>query len=124
MDVGHRWGICASTCRIGYARLGLGDLIQAESTLRKALEISYQNRLDPLSLHVLGGFAVLKLLSGCQSEAIELLRYVIEQPKTPEIYKDLLRIWFDLDLTNQPSKGSGKNHPKLDTIVQEILSSQ
>ena len=64
------------------------------------IEASYGNKyienlLDPLCLHALGGIAIHMLLSGNQSEALGLSKYVILHQKTPEIYKELTWKWFN-----------------------------
>ena len=118
-EVGHRWGICVSLCRIGYAKLGLGEIDEAGSILRQAMEMSHQNLLDPLCLHALGGIAIHMLLSGNQSEALGLSKYVILHQKTPEIYKELTWKWFDQKKVLK--KGTDEDQLTLDIIVQNIL---
>ena len=118
-EVGHRWGICVSLCRIGYAKLGLEEIDEAGSMLREAMEMSHQNLLDPLCLHALGGIAIQELLSGNQSEALGLSKYVILHPKTPEIYKELTWKWFDKKKVFK--KGTDEDQLTLDMIVQNIL---
>jgi tetratricopeptide (TPR) repeat protein len=121
-EVGHRWGICASLCRIGYAKLGLGEIEEAGSILWDALKRSYQNQFFPLCLHALGGIAIQKLLVGSKSEAVELSRYVLGHPKTPEIYKELTWKWFDRKTTS--ASGNDGEQPALDMMVREILEEQ
>ncbi len=118
-EVGHRWGICVSLCRIGYAKLGLGEIDEAGAMLREAMELSHHNLLDPLCLHALGGIAIQMLLSGNQSEALGLSKYVILHPKTPEIYKELTWKW--LDQKKVLKKGTDEDQLTLDLIVQNIL---
>jgi DNA-binding SARP family transcriptional activator len=121
-EVGHRWGICASLIRIGYARLGLGDLEDAEATLLQALDRSFQDHLDPLSLHAIGGIAVQRLLSGDIQGALELIVYVYFHPKTPAIYKELNLRWFDRSSIEQWVESAEMNQPPLDALTQEILA--
>jgi len=121
-EVGHRWGVCVSLCRIGYAKLGMGKINEAGSILREAMVMSHQNQLDPLCLHAIGGIAIQKLLSGNKSEALELSRYVIQHPKTPAIYNELTRKWFDRK--KKLNKATDKDQSTLDMIVQKILNEQ
>ncbi len=123
-EVGHRWGICASLIRIGYARLGLGEVANAESVLLEALDLSYNNHLDTLSLHALGGIAVQMLLTGEKTKSIELALYVYLHPKTPAIYKDLNWHWFDRKKIDQLINSSDKDQQPLDKKVLEILIHQ
>lgn len=120
-EVGHRWGICASTIRMGYAKLGLGELADAEALFREALDLGSHNQLEPLCLHAIGGIAVHNLLSGTISRAEELAVRIYQHPKTPAIYKELNWIWFDKNRINQLITGSEIDLSSLDTLIQDVI---
>ena len=120
-EVGHRWGICASNIRIGYAKLGLGEIADAEPFLIEALDLGSHNQLEPLCLHAIGGIAVHSLLSGNIPWAEELAVHIYQHPKTPAIYKELNWIWFDRSRINHLIEDSEIDLLSLDTLVQDVI---
>jgi hypothetical protein len=93
-ELGHRWGMGASLCRIGFAALGLGRSGEAGSCFHKALEFAAGMRHVPLILYSLAGMASLLVEEGEEARAVELLTMVEEHPQTPPIYLDVAARWF------------------------------
>lgn len=116
---GHRWGVCVSLIRMGYAHLGLGDPQEASELLEKGLKKSHQHKLDPISLHALGGFAVLHKIRGDKQYAGDLARYMYHHPMTPTIYKDLCYAWFNEKVSQRPAETP---IPSLDEMIQRVLA--
>jgi predicted ATPase/DNA-binding SARP family transcriptional activator len=121
-ESGHRWGICVSLLRIGYANLGLGNKQEAGEFFKQALQSCLKHNLEPLSLHGLAGIAIYKLISGKKSNAIELIQFVNNHPKTPAIYKDLSQIWFNKKVSVNISTEIDQGTNYLNKVVNEVLS--
>jgi tetratricopeptide (TPR) repeat protein len=85
-ELGHRWEISCSLSRIGFAYIGMGLIDFAQENFRKALEISDQNQMEPLSLYALAGLCCVMMKMGQEKPAFELINYVKHHPKTPKTY--------------------------------------
>ncbi len=121
-ESGHRWGICASLSRIAYAKLGLGNIKDAQDLFKEALEFGQKYKLELLCLHALAGFAAQKLVTGNKSKARELIRFVNHHPKTPPIYKDLSWIWFKKYKHYQSTKPANHGAQDLDQEILKVLN--
>jgi hypothetical protein len=118
---GHRWGVCVSLIRMGYAHLGLGNQQIALELLEKGLQKSCKHKLDPISLHALGGFAVFHKLRGDKKIAGDLARYVYHHPMTPTVYKDLCSAWFNKKVFQKSPK---EPILSLDKMINKVLKQQ
>jgi predicted ATPase/DNA-binding SARP family transcriptional activator len=92
--IGHRWGICISLGHLGFANLGMGRIQKAKTYFYDALKLSSDSLMAPLSLYALAGIACTFLLEEEEKEGIELFKYVQSHPKTPALYIDMARRWF------------------------------
>lgn len=87
-EIGHRWGISSSLSRMGFAYIGMGSISLAREMFVKALKLSHQNNMIPLSLYALAGIACSMLHEGQKKAGSELFRYIMQHPKTPKAYLD------------------------------------
>ena len=87
-DIGHRWGLSSTLIRWGFAHLGLGEVDKAHEMFRRGLKLSQTYEMAPLSLYALSGIACVMLREEKNKQALDLLSYVLEHPKTPMAYLD------------------------------------
>ncbi|KPL06630.1 hypothetical protein AMJ86_07785 [bacterium SM23_57] len=92
--VGHRWGIIASQCRLGFAHIGRGDIPQAATLLYDALEGARKHNMIILCLHALAGLGCVFLRFGETDLGIRLFAFVQQHPMTPPLYIDLACRWY------------------------------
>ena len=123
-EIGHRWGRCASLSRIGYAKLGLGELSEAKINFLEALGIAHEHQLDPLRLHALAGIACLKYIAGSKKEAQTLLKTILGHPKTPEIYLEVIENWLKIHKKQKRRNTNQDIDPELDLLVKRILDTE
>lgn len=93
-EIGHRWGMCTSLSRLGFAYIGLGDTGKAKGYFKNAFRISKQDKMLPLSLYALAGFACTLAQEGEEQTALELYRYVQQHPQTPALYLKEAARWI------------------------------
>lgn len=121
--LGHRWGICTSLCRLGFAFIGKGDIPKAESHFYEALEQSRKNQMIPVSLYALAGLASTLACEGEGKKAIHLLRYVKHQPQIPALYlEQAVRCFKHLDQTlaqNEPAPPF--ENVELNEVIERFL---
>jgi tetratricopeptide (TPR) repeat protein len=122
--LGHRWGICTSLCRLGFAFIGLGDIVKAKGYFNEALEQSRQNQMTPLSLYALAGLAATLAQEGEEKTAIELLRYVQRHPQTPALYVEQAARWFVYFDQTSAQNGSpvALENVEMDEVINRLLS--
>ena len=118
---GHRWGVCVSLIRMGYAYVGLGDYQKASDLLEDGLRKSHKHQLDPISLHAIGGYAIIHKIHGNMRFAVDLARYIFHHPMTPTVYKDLCCGWFNKKVFQKSPK---EPLPSLDNMIQNVLDHQ
>ena len=95
LTLGHHWGVCTSLCRLGFGYIGMEKLGEARNCFCDALQQSRKYKMIPLSLYALAGMAAVKILSkGEEKSALELFRYVNNQPQMPAIYLQQTARWF------------------------------
>jgi predicted ATPase/DNA-binding SARP family transcriptional activator len=126
-EIGHRWGICTSLCALGFANIGLGDMVQARVYFRNALQESKPDQIVPQSLYALIGLACVLANQGEKERALELLRFVRRHPETPSIYLDQAARWIsDLEQLSlrSPEQEVWTAHVNetLDELVARLLS--
>jgi hypothetical protein len=92
-ELSHRWGMCTSLCRLGFAAIGLGDLAGAERHCRDALRLAWDSQIVPLTLYALAGLAGVAARRGAQARAAELFSLVQGHPQMPALYLDLALRW-------------------------------
>ncbi|MFC2064006.1 BTAD domain-containing putative transcriptional regulator [Chloroflexota bacterium] len=93
-EIGHRWGICASLCHLGFAYLGKGNIQKAKIFFYDALKQALDSQLSPLSLYALAGIASTLVLEEEKKEGLTIFEYVQSHPKTPALYVDVANRWF------------------------------
>lgn len=93
--VGHRWGICISLCRLGFAEVGCGQFEPAREHFLSALTQAHEHKLAPLALYSILGLACIYQREGKEVRAAELHHAVAENPQTPKIYLDLAARWLE-----------------------------
>lgn len=94
-NLSHRWGLSSSLSHVGFAYIGLGQIDMAREKFLKALEISQDDQLVPLSLFALAGFACVLMLSGQKTSSLELFVYVKQHPKIVNAYLQQACCWID-----------------------------
>lgn len=94
-NLSHRWGLSSSLSHKGFAYLGLGQVDMAREQFLRALEISQDNQLVPLSLFALAGLACVLMLSGQKTSSLELYMYVKQHPKIVTAYLQQACFWID-----------------------------
>jgi tetratricopeptide (TPR) repeat protein len=120
--IGHRWGICISLGDLGFANLGLGRIQEAQPFFYDALEQASDSLMAPLSLYALAGIACTFLLEEEEKEGIELFKYVQSHPKTPAIYLDIAKRWFQGKKESSPEKVVEKEDlDSLEDVVQDVM---
>jgi tetratricopeptide (TPR) repeat protein len=121
--VGHRWGIIASQCRLGFAHIGRGDLPQAATLFYEALAGARMHGMIPLCLHALAGLGCVFLRSGKTDLGIEIFTFVRQHSQAPPLYIDLAWRWFrgyEAELEN--ALGASRDRGNLEEIIAEVLS--
>jgi len=125
-EIRHRWGMAGALTRMGFANLGVGENDQACGFLIDALKLSQSDQMAPLCLYTLAGYACLCDKCGKKQEGLDLMRYVIQHPKTPEIYlangihffkkqqQKLFRRWFE-------QRHKHQNDQTLSQVINQIL---
>lgn len=125
-EIGHRWGICASLCRLGFANIGLGYIEKAKEQLREALRVAHQHQMTPLIQHALVGMACALAREGEAGRAVELYQFVRNQPATPAIYLDMAARWFP-DVGRMPGQEDAEtaatalDSESLDSVIEQVL---
>jgi tetratricopeptide (TPR) repeat protein len=125
-EIGHRWGICASLCRLGFANIGLGYIEKAKEQLREALRVAHQHQMTPLIQHALVGMACALAREGEAGRAVELYQFVRNQPATPAIYLDMAARWFP-DVGRMPGQEAAEtaatalDSESLDSVIEQVL---
>lgn len=104
--IDHRWGICTSLCRLGFAHIGIRRIKQAKEYFKDALHQSRQTQMLPLSLYALAGLASTMAQEGEKGTAIELFAFVKRHPQTPTVFLEQAVRWID-DF-DQASMGDGR----------------
>jgi predicted ATPase/DNA-binding SARP family transcriptional activator len=124
-ELGHRWGICTSFCRLGFAYIGLGDLATARTDFLQALEQSRDYHMVPLSLYALLGTACIQAQCGEERKAAGLFRYVQSHPQTPSIYIQNAVRWIEKEIPESQQAGmnlsTGYLSASLDEMIDGIL---
>jgi hypothetical protein len=125
-ELGHRWGMGASLCRIGFAALGLRRGREAKTCFHKALELAAGMQHVPLILYSLAGMASLLAEEGKEVQAVELLALVEEHPQTPPTYLDIAERWFSDMETRLPREALSAARDRggaseLKAIVEAVL---
>lgn len=127
--IGHRWGICASLCRLGFAYLGMGNTGKSGEYFNTALEQSKQFHMTPLSLYALAGLACTLAQEGEAKKATELFQYVLRHPQTPYIYVQQAARWLsdsDQSLSPDTSLATPKDGEleAIDDVIDRALKVQ
>jgi predicted ATPase/DNA-binding SARP family transcriptional activator len=121
-ETGHRWGMCTSLCRLGFAYLGKGEIQKANMNFDSALKQALDSQLVPLSLYALAGIASVLVLEGEFKKGWELFNYVQSHPKTPALYIDVARRWFQNAKKGfSQRKGAEDERAPLAEIVEGVL---
>ena len=124
--LGHRWGMAASLCRIGFATLGLGRSAEARTRFLEALRLAVRMRHVPLILYALSGMACLLAQEGEDEKAVELFAFIEQHPQTPPIYLAIVRRWFE-DVETRLSEGAlaaarGRGKASdLESVVEAVM---
>ena len=125
--INHRWGLCTSLCRLGFANIGLGNIRKAKDCFNSALQQSKQDQMLPISLYALAGLASTLAQEGEDQTALELFWYVKQHPQTPMTYLDQAVRWID-DL-DQESMGDGRplvsrgdGIEAIDEVIERLIS--
>ncbi|MFN2189346.1 MAG: ATP-binding protein [Candidatus Promineifilaceae bacterium] len=87
--IGHRWGLATTLCRLGFAELSLGRLVEAEEHFYEGLTRAQEYRYPATANYALMGLAMLQARQGQIEQAVELLTLTTESPITPFIYKSI-----------------------------------
>jgi serine/threonine protein kinase/tetratricopeptide (TPR) repeat protein len=90
-EINHRWGVPASLCRIGFAETGLDEDQDAWQHFTEALRLSKQGQILSLVLYSLIGLGILINRQGDYELGATILNFVIAQPATHSLYKDIAR---------------------------------
>ena len=85
-EVNHRWGMIAGLCRIGLAALALGDVDEAQRTLRKALEQAHASAAISLELLALSGVGAVLRATGEREQAATVLTFALGHEQMPASY--------------------------------------
>jgi serine/threonine protein kinase/tetratricopeptide (TPR) repeat protein len=88
-EMNHRWGIPASLCWIGFAEIALGEYWDAWGHLIEALNLSQVGQISTLVLYSLVGVGLLLVKCGKSDQGVEILSYVIANPATPSLYREI-----------------------------------
>jgi tetratricopeptide (TPR) repeat protein len=126
VEVGHRWGICISLCRLGFAFIGLGEFESARYNFQNALQRSRQDQMLPLSLYARAGMACLLTQEGEDQAGLELFQYVQLHPKTSTPYLKQASQWLiQHDKTFFKNENTaaklGDDLELIDTIIENLL---
>jgi predicted ATPase len=92
--LGHRWGLVTSLSRLGFAYLGLGELEKATEYFGTSLVQSRKSEMTPQVLYALAGLACVFAQQGEDLKALDLYRYVKQNPLTPAVYVQQAARWF------------------------------
>jgi predicted ATPase/class 3 adenylate cyclase len=87
--VGHRWGTAISQCRIGFAEMSLENFDVAQQHFIKGLKMSKEYQYPGVALSILAGLGSLYARQGKLDEAVEMLTFTAEDPKTPNLYRSI-----------------------------------
>jgi tetratricopeptide (TPR) repeat protein len=88
-EMNHRWGVPASLCRIGFAEIELGENQEAWAHLTEALNLSQKGQITTLVLYSLIGIGMLIARVEKVEQGVEILSFVIANPITPSIYREM-----------------------------------
>jgi hypothetical protein len=118
--INHRWGICGSLGHLGFAHLGLGRIQEAQTIFYDFLDQTLDSDMAPLSLYALAGLACTFVMEDKEKEGLELFHYVQFHPRTPALYVDVAKHWFQ----NQGRLISGEKQLEDDTVpLNEVVQS-
>ena len=97
-EIGHRWGLSTSLCRIGFACLGLGQISRAREHFNQAAELSEEDHMLPIKLYAAAGQACILAIDGDSQGALKLFQSLQDHPKAPKPFlKQALRWLKDID---------------------------
>lgn len=88
--IGHRWGVPAGHCRIGFAQLARERYREARTSFETGLRLAANSHLPSLELYALGIAGVLAR-EGHAERAAGILLFALSHPATPEDYKVIVR---------------------------------
>ena len=94
-DISHRWGIATSLSRIGFAELGLGNLVAAAEVFHQGLNLALAFKYRHTGIYALIGLAGVQARQGDEPGAIELLVVAISDPITPAQYRIIGQMELD-----------------------------
>jgi tetratricopeptide (TPR) repeat protein len=89
--VGHRWGTAISQCRIGFAKMSLKNDNEAQEHFLRGLKLSKEYQYPGVALSILAGVGSLWAHQGRLDQAVELLTFVADDPRTPGIYRSIAK---------------------------------
>ncbi len=107
--MGRRWQVANLTNLLGFIACDQGDLDAAAGYFRRALPITQEIRAISMTLDVLCGVALLKLLQGDLIQAAELLGLALAHPLASA----------DVKNTAEPILDALRAHPSADTVIIE-----
>ena len=119
--IGHRWGIYASKCRCAFAYIGMGDLKQAEDLFYDVLENARKFEIVLLILYGLIGLGCVDILNGDISRGTRLIHFVCQNPKTPPLYIDLAKRWYQ---GYEIGCDDWEDEKDLEDLVDEVLETR
>jgi len=127
-DMNHRWGVPASLCRIGFAEIELGEKQAAWMHLSEALKLSRQGQIGTLVLYSLIGLAKLMEVEKQTEQGIKVLAFVITNPNTPSLYREIARQCLEesergLPLDKFKAAKAGGEQAQLEEIVNSLPAS-
>ena len=85
-EVNHRWGMITALCRIGFAALALGDVDEAQRTLRAALDRAHASAAISLELLALSGVGAVLRETGQRERAATVLTFALGHEQLPAAY--------------------------------------
>jgi class 3 adenylate cyclase/predicted ATPase len=89
--VGHRWGRAVSQCRIGFAKMGLENYDEAQEHFIRGLKLSKEYQVPGIALSILAGLGSLYTHQERLDQAVEVLTFVAQDPRTPGIYRSIAK---------------------------------
>jgi tetratricopeptide (TPR) repeat protein len=119
-DLGDRGGLATALAGLGSALGALGDYANAQTNLRKALAITHEIRLTPLTLATVMGFGELLLRNGQAEYGIELLGLVLHHPASNHETKDEAKALLERQTNVDTAIERGKTL-QLETVVAALL---
>jgi len=93
-SLGHRWGVSASLCRTGFARIGQRQIEPARECFITALQQAIRDDSIPLRLYAILGLACVLARTGSAGLAGELYRYARAHIQTPALYIAVADRWI------------------------------